>query len=135
MGSGAGAEGEDARAACEQFLTAYQEGDAEAVTELLAGAGYGTAPVSLEGYLALEGSRIRYTAEPAKRKEDGSLVIPVEITALDLPALAEEEEFQKCVAEEDLLEVLDQYLEEGKAPETVYEVSVQMTEEMAGEQE
>ena len=128
-GRGAGKEGEEARAVCEQFLAAYQERDEEAVTELLAGAGYGSAPVNLEGYPALVGSRIRYTAETAKRQEDGSLVIPVEITALDLPALAEEEEFQSRVAEEDLLEVLDEYLEEGKAPETVYEVLVQMVQE------
>ena len=128
-GSGAGEEGEEVRAVCERFLTAYQDGDEEAVTELLAGAGYGSGPVSLEGYPALVGSRIRCTAEAARRQEDGSLVIPVKITALDLPALAEEAEFQRRATEGNLLEVLGEYLEEGKAPETVYEVSVQMIQE------
>lgn len=127
--AGIGEEEEAARTACERFLEAYQKTDAETVTELLAGTSFASGPVEMEGYPEIVGSRLQYTVKTPEAEEDGRCVVPVEITSLDFPALAEDEAFLSQVSGENLLEALEGYMEAGDAPETRYEVSVQMVQE------
>lgn len=124
-----GEDEEAARAACERFLAAYQKSDAETVTDLLAGTSFASGSVEMQGYSEIVGSRLQYTVKTPEAEEGGRCTVPVEITSLDFPKLSEDEEFLAQITSENLLETLEEYLEAGKAPETRYEVSVQMIQE------
>lgn len=128
-GNKAGEEDGAAMEACEQFLDAYKKADVETVTRLLAGTGYASGTVKMEGYPEIVGKELQYTVKTPEEEEDGRCLIPVEIVSLDLPEMAEDEEFLSRIEKDDLLEVLQEYLEDQKAPTTQYELSVQMRQE------
>ena len=100
---------EEAQGVCEEFLNAYQDKDGEMLTRLLWNQGYGE-PVEFSEYMKIAADHLSYEIGKAKKHKDGSCWVSVEITNLDLPAIAELEIEKKTHLKSDSGTALNDFL-------------------------
>ena len=126
-------EPEQVQNACEDFLSAYCQNDASAVTELLADASYGS-EINLSGYPEISGKEMTWQLGEVTKAEEAEsdqprYYVQAEITSLDFPTLAGDESFLTRTAQSDVLTALQEVIAEGSAPEKTYEVQIQLIRE------
>lgn len=113
---------------CENFLRAYQMGDSEEITKWMADAAYGS-DVNLQGYPEIVGKTMKYRIKEITNENEEKYEIRVEIKALDLAALAGQEEFGRQITEDNLLDVLQRMSDDGDVPVKEYPVLIRMVKE------
>lgn len=129
---------EEAQGVCEEFLNAYQEKNGKELTRLLWNQGYGE-PVEFSEYMKITADYLSYEIGDAKRQEDGSCWVSVEITNLDLLSILELDIEKKTHLSLDSGSVLNDLLHLfadwdtenlGEMPMKTYQADILLKEEM-----
>lgn len=116
------------RALCEEFLLAYQQGDEDTVSDLLAGLNEND-KVNLNGYAAIVGESIQYTVKKVEKIDENKYECQADIKALDFSELAEDNQFLNRLTEDNILKTLKETIANGEAPTNDYLVTVQVANE------
>ena len=113
---------------CEKFLLAYQQGDEDTVSDMLAGLNEND-KVNLNGYAAIVGETIQYTVKKVEKIDENRYECKADIKSLDFPELAEDNRFLNQLTEDNILETLKETIANGEEPTNDYLVIVQVANE------